>query len=94
MLLSVFAGVIPLDRTASFSSPTKDEKRSWFGGKSMVVSATSAGSVQVDESVSSSEGAGGAELGGLSGCGVAVISLARRAPGQSVHSQSPRQNGS
>ena len=82
VLLSVFAGVIPLDRTASFSSSTKDEKRSWLGGKPLVVSAASA---------SVSKGAGGAELGGLCGCGVAFISLAPA--GQLVHSQSPRQNG-
>ena len=86
VLLSVFTGVIPLERTASFLLSTKDEKRSWIGGKLMVVSAASVGSVSV------SEGAGGAELGGLFGCGVAVISLAPA--GQSVHSQSPRQNRS
>ena len=34
----VLAGVIPLDRTASWSS-TNDEKRSWLGGKPVVVSA-------------------------------------------------------
>ena len=91
--LSAFIGiVIPLDRTASCSSSTKDEKHSWLGGKPMVVSAASGLVVAAGVSVPVSEG--GAELGGSLGCGVAVILLAAEAAGQSVHSQSPRQNGS
>ena len=71
---------------------TNDEKRSWLGGKPVVVSAALELAVAARASVPVSEG--GAELGGLFGRGVgAVISPARAAPGQSYHSQSPRQDG-
>ena len=84
VLLLVLAGVIPLDRTASWSSSTNDEKRSWLGGKPVVVSAALELAVAARASVPVSEG--GAELGGLFGRGVgAVISPARAAPGQSYH---------
>ena len=92
MLLLVLAGVIPLDKTASWSSSTNDEKPSWLGGKPVVVSAALELAVAARASVPVSEG--GAELGRLFGRGIgAVISPARAAPGQSYHSQSPRQDG-
>ena len=82
VLLLVLAGVIPLEQQGARCQQNMKSVHGlvvnqwWF-------------QLLVVVSVPATEG--GAELGGLFGCGVVVISLAAAAAGQSVHSQNPRQ---